>query len=531
VATYADLLLARADDDHVALVFEESSWTWSEVVQESADRAALLSPGDHLGLLLDNLPDYVFWLGACALSGATLVGLNSTRRGEQLAGDLAHTDVTMLLTEPRHLDALPADSGARVLSDLEIPRGTPVTVADIDESTRLLLLFTSGSTGAPKAVICSTGRLARIAGNGHALFGLTREDVLYQAMPMFHGNALMANVALATALGATVVLRRTFSASGFLPDVRRHECTFFNYVGRSLAYVLATPPTPEDADNRLRLGFGTEASARDMDAFTARFGCPLVESYGSSEGAISIRKVPGTPRGALGRPPEGMPVAIHDENGLECPRAEFDEHDALANGHVAIGEIVGLQAAAAFEGYYKNPEADAQRISGNLYRTGDLGYQDADGWFWFAGRGADWLRVDSENFAAAPVETILSRWGPAVTVAVYPVPDARTGDQVMAAVELREPFDPEAFGVFLSAQPDLGTKWAPRFVRQVEAMPLTGSNKVDKQPLRAAQWSTGEVWWRPGKELTYRSLTDEDRAELVQEFATNERTHLLPPPT
>lgn len=528
--TYADLLLQRAADDHPGLIFEERRWSWREVVQESADRAALVAPGDHVGLLLDNLPDYVFWLGACALKGATLVGLNSTRRGDQLAGDLAHTDVTLLLTERRHLDALPSNSGARLIDDLQIPAGAGLCVdPSVTEATRLLLLFTSGSTGAPKAVICSSGRLARIAGNGPSLFGLTREDVTYQAMPMFHGNALMANVALATGLGSTIVLRRTFSASGFLSDVRRYNCTYFNYVGRSLAYVLATPATPEDGDNRLRLGFGTEASSRDMDAFTQRFDCPLVESYGSSEGAISIRKVPGTPRGALGRPPEGMPVGIHDEQGRECPRAEFNEHGALVNGHVAIGEIVGLEAAAAFEGYYKNPDAEADRVVGKLYRTGDLGYQDADGWFWFAGRGADWLRVDSENFASAPVETILSRWEPAIMVAVYPVPDARTGDQVMAALELREPFDPDAFGAFLAAQPDLGTKWAPRYVRVVEAMPLTGSNKVDKQPLRAAQWSSEQVWWRAGREPVYRPLSDAGRAELAKEFASYERAHLLAP--
>ncbi|MEO6123612.1 MAG: AMP-binding protein [Ilumatobacteraceae bacterium] len=532
MATYAELLLARADDDHVGLVFESDTWTWREVVQECADRAALLAPGDHVGLLLDNLPDYVFWLGACALTGATLVGLNSTRRGEQLAGDLAHTDVTMLLTEPRHLHALPAGSGARLLADVEIPRGSGLAVhPDVDESTRLLLLFTSGSTGAPKAVICSSGRLARIAGNGHSLFGLTRDDVLYQAMPMFHGNALMANVALATGLGATVVLRRTFSASGFLPDVRRHSCTYFNYVGRSLAYVLATPPTAEDADNQLRLGFGTEASARDMDAFTSRFGCPLVESYGSSEGAISIRRAPGTPRGALGKPPDGMPVAIHDEAGEECPRAEFDEHGALTNGHVAIGEIVGLQGASAFEGYYNNPEAEAQRITGNLYRTGDLGYQDAEGWFWFAGRGADWLRVDSENFAAAPVENILHRFPGAVMVAVYAVPDPRTGDQVMAAVEMGSGalFDPAVFETFLDEQRDLGTKWSPRFVRLVTEMPLTANNKINKQPLRVAGWNTPDpVWWKPARGDSYRPFSPDDAASLVAEFAAHDRSQLLP---
>jgi fatty-acyl-CoA synthase len=527
--TYADLLLERAGDDHLGLVFEDRRWTWAEIVQECADRTPLLRPGMHVGLLLDNLPDYVFWLGACALKGAALVGINPTRRGAQLEADVGHTDIDLLVTEARHRDAVGSFEHVLV-EDLQLPTGVPLEVdPSVQESTTLLLLFTSGSTGAPKAVVCTSGRYARLAGNGTALFGLTREDVLYQSMPMFHGNALMTSIAPATALGATVVLRRRFSASEFLPDVRRHGCTFFNYVGRSLAYVLATPPTEHDADNRLRLGFGTEASPRDMDAFTARFDCPLLENYGSSEGAISIRKVPGTPRGALGKPPEGMPVAILDDNGIECARARFDEHGALVNADEAIGEIVGLQAAAAFEGYYKNPEAEAQRVVGSAYRTGDLGYQDEDGWFWFAGRGADWLRVDSENFAAGPVESILSRWEPAVMVAVYPVPDARTGDQVMAAVEMATgtAFDPAAFGAFLQSQPDLGTKWAPRYVRVVEAMPLTGSNKVNKNPLRAEQWSAGPVFWRLGREIDYRELTEADCEALRAEFAEHERLDLL----
>ncbi|MCU1599949.1 MAG: AMP-binding protein, partial [Frankiales bacterium] len=489
---YADLLLARADDDHLGLVFEGRSWTWAEVVQECANRTPLVRPGTHVGLLLDNLPDYLFWLGACALQGAALVGINPTRRGAQLEADVAHTDIDLLVTEAKHRDDVAAFDHVLV-EELTVSEDVPLRVdPSVDEATTLLLLFTSGSTGAPKAVICSTGRYARLAGNAQALFGLTKDDVLYQSMPMFHGNALMTSVASASQLGATLVLRRRFSAGGFLDDVREHGCTFFNYVGRSLAYVLATPPTDHDLDNRLRLGFGTEASSRDMDAFQARFGCPLMENYGSSEGAISIRRTPDTPRGALGIPPEGMPVAILDEDGNECPRARFDEHGALVNGDEAIGEIVGTQAAASFEGYYNNAEAETLRVIGASYRTGDLGYRDEDGWFWFAGRGADWLRVDSENFAAAPIETILSRWDPVVMVAVYPVPDAQTGDQVMAALELSGPFDADGFAAFLADQQDLGTKWAPRYVRVVEAMPLTGRNKVDKNSIRREQWTTGD---------------------------------------
>jgi fatty-acyl-CoA synthase len=526
--TLADLLHARAADHDLGLVFEGERWTWAEIVQQCANRTQLVLPGMHVGLLLDNLPDYLFWLGACALKGATLVGINPTRRGAQLEQDVRHTDIDLLVTEAKHRDDVGAFEHV-LIEELQVPCDVRLeTDPAVNESTRLLLLFTSGSTGAPKAVICSTGRYARLAGNSQLLFGLTKDDVLYQSMPMFHGNALMTSMASAINLGATLVLRRKFSAGGFLPDVREHGCTFFNYVGRSLAYVLATPPTEQDLDNRLRLGFGTEASTRDMDGFEARFGCRLMENYGSSEGTISIRKLPDTPRGALGRPPEGMPVAIWDETGEECPRARFDSRGALLNADEAIGEIVGLQAAAAFEGYYKNPEAEAQRVTGSTYRTGDLGYRDTDDWFWFAGRSADWLRVDSENFAAAPLETILGRWEPVVMVAVYPVPDAQTGDQVMAGLELSQPFDPEAFGAFLRAQPDLGTKWAPRYVRVIEAMPLTGSNKVDKNPLRKEQWARGDVWWRSGRGLDYRLLTDADRETLRAEFAEHERSDQLP---
>ena len=115
--------------------------------------------------------------------------------------------------------------------------------------------------------------------------------------------------------------------------------------------------------------------------------------------------------------------------------------------------------------------------------------------------------------------------------AVHAVPDPQTGDQVMAAVELRagQTFDPVAFATFLAAQADLGTKWTPRFVRVVDDMPLTANNKVNKQPLRAAAWiTTDPVWWQPRRGDAYRLLTDADRAALAAEFASHDRTHLLP---
>jgi fatty-acyl-CoA synthase len=329
-----------------------------------------------------------------------------------------------------------------------------------------------------------------------------------------------------------VALRPRFSASGFLADVKRYDATYFNYVGRSLAYVLATPATPQDADNKLRMGFGTEASLRDREQFSQRFNCELIERYGSSEGVISTYRPPGTPESSIGlpQPRPGSDVTVVDQDTRrECPAAQFDAGGALLNADKTIGEIVDRGGAPGFEGYYNNDEANHARRHDGWYWSGDLAFRDADGHLFFAGRNTDWLRVDSENFASAPVETVISRHPDVVMAAVYAVPDPRTGDQVMTALELRSgtTFDPAEFAAFLASQPDLGSKWAPTFVRIVDAMPLTATNKVDKAPLRRAGWSTERVYWRPGSDLAYEPFTDEAAADLRAEFETHGRTHLL----
>ncbi|MBA3302791.1 MAG: AMP-binding protein [Acidimicrobiia bacterium] len=555
MVTFTDLLTRRQDDEATALLFENEVYTWRALVEASRYRAELARrlrrPGPfHIGILLDNVPEFLFWIGGAAFAGAAVVGINPTRRGAELAADIRHTDCQMLLTDRHHLplvQGLDLGIGPDRLLVVDDPGWSDTLASDhggggptapgtpVDERTTLLLLFTSGSTGAPKAVVCSQGRLAGTAQTAAALFGFGDGDVLYQAMPLFHGNALMANWAPAVALGAPVALARRFTASGFLPDVRRFGATYCNYVGRALAYILATPEADDDADNPLRLAFGTEASARDMERFSARFGCQVVESYGSSEGAITIRRQPGAPEASLGLPPDlpTMDIIIADpETPAECPRARFDTHGGLVNGHEAIGEIVNRAGVPLFEGYYRNADADGDRVGDGWYRSGDLGYRDEDGWFYFAGRGSDWLRVDSENFAAAPIERILSRWPPVVMAAVYPVPDVRTGDQVMAALELEgdADLDPDELGAFLARQPDLGTKWAPRYVRCVSAMPLTANNKVDKKPLRGDGWRRPtRLWWRPGTEPVsgWRPMTRRDVEGLLDEVRANGRQHLL----
>ena len=537
--TFADILGRRRGDTRPGLLFEDQRFTWDEVVRESEKRAVVLrglrreGRPFHVGVLLENVPDYIFLIGAGALAGATIVGINPTRRGAELAADIRGVDCDLIVTDSDQaalLDGLDTGVEADRVLTIDGPRWAEaleaadgVDLPDIpeasDPSTTLLLTFTSGSTGAPKAVICSTGRLASLSAINHLSF--TREDTTYNSMPLFHGNAVFSCWGPSVFTGATFSMRRKFSASGFLPDVLGFGATFFNYVGRSLAYILAVPETPEEKQTRLRLVFGTEASPHDRDEFERRFGTRPVESYGSSEGGVVISLTPDSPRNALGLPPEFMDVRVVDADGRECPRAEFDEGGRLLNPDVAIGEIVNRTGAAMFEGYYRNPEATAERIDGATYKSGDLGYRDEAGFFYFAGRGGDWLRVDSENFAAAPVERILARFPGVVLVAVYPVPDPRTGDQVMATIEMAPgaTFDPEAFGRFLSEQSDLGTKWAPRFVRVVRDIPVTATRKIDKKDLRRQSWTVEDaVYLGDTKAYEYRLMDDDDEAALLAEY-------------
>jgi fatty-acyl-CoA synthase len=394
-----------------------------------------------------------------------------------------------------------------------------------------MLLFSSGSTGAPKAVVVGQGRLGRLTDALVDRVRLRRDSVTYLCMPLFHGNAVMLNLATAMRVGATVALTRKFSASRFADDIHRYGATFVNYVGRALSYVLSRPEDPRDRTSTLELAFGTEASEADVARFSERFGCEVVEGYGSSEGVFRIVRTPGTPTGALGVAAGDADVRVLDEaTGAECPRATFDEAGRLRNPE-AVGQLVAIGGAARFEGYWRNPEAMADRVRGADFWSGDLGYRDEQGYFWFAGRSSDWLRVDSENFAAAPVERLVQRVPGVLSAVVYAVPDPSTGDRVMCAVEMQPgvDFDPAGFGAFLADQPDMGAKWWPAFVRVTERIPLTASNKVDKAPLRAAAWATDDpVYVRVGRTAEYVVLDAERRAAIEAEFTDHGRAALLP---
>jgi fatty-acyl-CoA synthase len=214
----------------------------------------------------------------------------------------------------------------------------------------------------------------------------------------------------------------------------------------------------------------------------------------------------GTPPGSIGKPYPG--VAIYNPTTLkECAVAEFDEHGALTNFDDAVGELVNTEGAGPFAGYYNDAAATAQRVRHGMYWSGDLAYRDAQGWIYLAGRTADWMRVDGENLAAAPIERILVRLPQVSQLAVYAVPDDRVGDQVMAALVLRDGMrlEPDEFEKFLATQPDLSPKAWPRYVRINDDLPVTATNKILKRELIAAGVTAqgGVLWSRPPRGTTY----------------------------
>lgn len=552
----AALLLDRLGDQRLGLRTRDQDWTWDEVVRESAARGALATElrvdgPFHIGVLLDNVPDFIFWLGGAALAGATIVGINPTRGNTELAGEVRHADCQLIVTDsagrerlsglelglaperilvvddPAYHDAICARKSAA-----SAEYRAQIAAADgVDGQSLQLLLFTSGTTGASKAVKCSQGRLAWIAYTAVEKFHHVREDVDYCCMPLFHGNAIMALWAPALAVGATVCLTPSFSASGFLPDVRFFGATFFTYVGKALGYLLATPELPDDADNQLGRGFGTEASPEDQAYFKRRFGAELFEGYGSSEGGGAVVLDPDQPEGALGRPAHPGVAIVNPDTMIECVPAVLDRHGRILNPDDAVGEIVDKLGTKKFEGYYKNDAADADRIRNGWYWTGDLGYLDENGFIYFAGRRGDWIRVDGENTSALSIERVLRRHPEVIAAGVYAVPDPRSGDQVMAAIEVADPilFDVDTFVKYLNEQDDLGRKGTPRFLRVSASLPVTGSNKVLKRELQADKWHTDELVYRwAGRGVPdYRLMTDDAKRALDDEFTQYGRQRYL----
>ncbi|MDT7764734.1 MAG: fatty-acyl-CoA synthase [Mycobacterium sp.] len=471
----------------------DSFTSWRDHIGHGAAIAAALKarldPGrpPHVGVLLQNTPFFSAVLVAAALTGIVPVGLNPVRRGAALARDVAHADCQVVLADSASATALDVDyidvDSPQWAAEVAEHKDVPVAGYHADPSDVFMLIYTSGTSGEPKAVKCSQSKVAIAGVMMTQRFSLGPDDVCYVSMPLFHSNAVLVGWAVALGCRGSLVLRRKFSASQFLPDIRRYRATYANYVGKPLSYVLATPERSDDADNPLRAVYGNEGAPADVERFASRFDTVVMDGFGSTEGGIAIGRTPDTPPGALGPLPEGTEI-VDVETGQPCPPG-------------VTGELVNISDAGRFEGYYNDPDAEAERMRGGRYHSGDLAYRDANGYAYFAGRLGDWMRVDGENLGSAPIERVLLRHPDVVEVAVYGIPAPDVGDQVMAALVLTAgaEFDADKFTGFLAEQPDLGPKQWPSFVRVGTELPRTETFKVIKRQLAAEGTECADPVW------------------------------------
>lgn len=560
------------------VLFEDEKYTWNQTYQQAVKYAntflRLRHRDDiplHVGVFMENYPEFVFAYIGCALSGAVLVGINTTQRGAALARDINHCDCQVLLTENKFLDeVMGIKKDLQFVTDREIlvnnhrekdkslPRGItsindklkeleaeigPAFLKDPNVAVKpedwLMVIFTSGSTGAPKGIMNSHKKFVETSVTFAERTRYTDKDVSYAAMPLFHSNSTFLALIPAIAQGGKISTRRKFSASGFLPDVRKFGVTFFNYVGKPLAYVLSTPEKPDDADNPLRLALGNGASAEHLEEFQRRFGLEeVVEVFGSTEGGVTTMRSIGDPRGSVGAmPPEAK---IMNEKMAECAPAILDEHGKILNYDQAVGEIINTQGVGRFEEYYKNPQATAAKKAGNMFRTGDMAYYrvfEKDGqpvrYMYFVGRTDDWIRKDGENFLAEPVENIVARWEDVFLCSVYGVPCADGDEHVMTALVIKEgkKFDPRKFYDFLDNQKDMSDKWIPDYVRVMDNLPQTDTVKILRRVLKKDYFNPEKVkdtmYWRERGETSFKPFAKKDYKKVEQTFVKAGRDDLL----
>jgi carnitine-CoA ligase len=499
---FAQLLERRAQEDPTLpfLSFEGRSLTLLELDgRANAVAGGLASlglrPGDIVAIASPNTPAFLEAFFASQKLGLGVVPVNTGLVGDGLAHVLRNSGSRAAIV---HRDLLPAIQAVRghvpelvhtvVISEGDrtgVPLGTPVLEdwydrfggagspgLTPDPDAVSLLMYTSGTTGAPKGVVyryrdSNTKRLRLLA---HLLY--EPDDVLFACLPLFHANALLLGAVQALNVGGRFALARRFSASRFWEQVTESGATTFNALGAMIPILLKQPPGPYDRAHRVRLVVSAACPAHAWQAFEQRFGTRIVEAYGAVDGGGFITMNLGNaPVGSIGRPIGRAKYRLVNARGEEVSNGEQGEL------HVWTGKGGGVE-------YYRNPEATHHKTRGGWVHTGDLMYRDAAGYLYFAGRNTDSMRRRGENVSAFEVETVLDRHSDVLESAVFGVPSDLGEDDIMAVVVPVEghTVDPASLHTWLGGR--LAKHALPRYIDVVPELPKTGTHRVQKGTLK-----------------------------------------------
>jgi fatty-acyl-CoA synthase len=519
----ADVITARADSHGAAaaLLSARETHTFASLAARMAqyEHWALRQPlakGEVVALLMGNRPDYVAcWLGL-SRAGLVVALINPSLQGAALAHSLTAAAARALIVEDQLVDrlkgtALPPGMALwchgqphEGLHSLDAalagcPRSLPPDRRNVTIADRALLIFTSGTTGLPKAAVVSHRRILNWAFWFNGLLGYTEADRLYNCLPLCHSVGGVVAVAAPLVSGGSTVIAGKFSARSFWQDLRRWDCTAFQYIGELPRYLLAQPPSPDDTAHRLRLVVGNGLRADIWEGFAARFAIPqIVEFYAATEGTFSLYNVEGKP-GAIGRIPPFLrhrfPVTLVRQDAETGEVLRGPDGLCLPAATGEAGEALGLISGgdgddAMFEGY-TDAESTARKVLCNVlrpgdrwFRTGDLMRLDAAGHYYFVDRLGDTFRWKGENVSTLEVANLLAGAPGVRDVVVYgvtvPHADGKAG---MAFLATDAAFDLIAFTAH--ARSVLPSYAVPLVLRLGQEAAVTDTFKHRKQALAA----------------------------------------------
>jgi crotonobetaine/carnitine-CoA ligase len=463
-----DVLAERASTDGGRLFVnaDGASRTFAEM-HERAERLASglaslgIAKGDRVASILPNTIDHVDVIFACARLGAIHVPVNVFLKGDFLRYQLDDAGVSLVIADDEGMAAVKGTEYIAISSD-ELPTGAGAPDVDLTPGDTMAIIYTSGTTGMPKGCMLPYGYHAL---QDNTLLEYGRGDVLYTALPLFHG---WARGMLFAALnhGLEIHLDAEFSATNVLSRVRETQATMLSAVGAMGMAMLAQPERSDDRDNALRVAFMIPFQPDAERAFTERFGARVQsQMYGQTEtGAITF-----TPLRVTGKP---------GTIGKASPQYAVD---LAADGEVIVRP---KKPDTMYTGYWGKPDETASAMRGGWHHTGDIARLGDDGNFVFVDRKKDALRRRGENVSSVQLEAAITAHPKITECAVVAVPSELTEDDIKACIVVTELPTPEDLFAFLSEK--LPYFVVPRYVEIVDALPKTATMRVQKHLLRDA---------------------------------------------